>query len=94
MIENNFPFFIIETVGDSRGMQLTTNFPYDGVLGLSPNVDGNSLISLGVPIPVLLKNNGKITNAIVGIDMNRDVTVPSSITLGVIDQTKFRNKTE
>lgn len=68
-------------------------FPYDGILGLSPNVDGDSVLSLGVPIPLHLKRTNKIARGVVGIDMRRD-GVGSTITFGRIDTIRFRNKTE
>lgn len=89
MVEQNFPFFIIESVNDRNNP-----FPYQGILGLSPDVDGDDVLTLGVPLPIHLKNKGRINRAIVGIDMQKDPNVQSSLTIGKFDTTKFRNKTE
>jgi hypothetical protein len=64
------------------------------VLGLSPDINGDNYFTLGVPLPQHLKNIGKIPKAIVGIDMLKDPTLQSTLTLGYIDETKFRNKSE
>jgi hypothetical protein len=38
-------------------------------LGLSPDVDDGDILTLGVPLPVHLKKNGRIAKAVIGIDM-------------------------
>ena len=74
MIDQFFPFFIIESVANGNG-QSGIIFPYDGIMGLSPDVDGDTLISLGVPIPLHLKNTNKIASGIAAIDMYADPTI-------------------
>ena len=81
MIDQNFPFFIIEGVADGNHKSGVI-FPYDGILGLSPDVDGDTLLTLGVPIPLHLKNTNKINKAIAAIDMYSDPNVQSTLVLG------------
>lgn len=69
-------------------------FPYTGILGLSPDVNGDNYLTLGVPLPQHLKNIGKISKAYVGIDMKKDPSAQSTLTLGKFDTSKFRNKSE
>ncbi len=71
-------------------------FPYEGILGLSPNIDDNKdqQFTLGTPIPLHLKTNGKIQNAIVSLDMHQDPKKESFIIFGGYDATKFRNKSD
>lgn len=65
------------------------------MLGLSPNVDGDDVLTIGVPLPVHLKNKGKIKEALVAIDMHRENTPhQSTLTFGKIEQNKFRNTSE
>ena len=91
MIDMNFPFLSIETATDmSRVGKL---FPYDGVLGLSPDVHGDNYLTLGVPLPIHLKNIGKIAKAIVGVNMYRN-SANATMDFGKIDVNKLRNKTE
>ncbi len=91
-VDRNFPFFIIETVDNTKGK---ANFPFDGVLGLSPDISGDDYFTVGQPLPLFLKEKGKIAQAIVGIDMHKESTAQSSsMQLGKIDENKFRNKTE
>jgi len=85
-IDRYFPFMLVNSCNAS--------FPYQGILGLSPNVDDGDIITLGVPIPIHLKNSGKITNAIVSLDMWQDTSKESFMTLGGYDVTRFRNKTD
>lgn len=87
MIDRDFPFYIIESVNVSSGIL----FPYDGVFGLSPDVNGDDYLTLGVPIPLYLKKKDKIKKAIVAIDMHRDSSVESSLAIGKYDTAKFRN---
>lgn len=68
-VEENYPFFIIESLQYNRGDAGIFRFPYDGILGLSPDVDDGDILTLGVPLPVHLKNKGRILRAIIGIDM-------------------------
>lgn len=89
MVEQNFPFFIIESVDDKRNP-----FPYHGVLGLSPDVDGDDVLTLGVPLPIHLKNKGRIRRAFVGIDMHKEPSKQSTLTIGKFDTSKFRNTSE
>lgn len=72
------------------------SFPYEGILGLSPDVRDNvdDPLSLGAPVPLHLKNTGKIAEAIVAIDMYQDTTKTSTITFGGYDKLKFRNLTD
>ena len=72
------------------------SFPYQGILGLSPNVADSvdDPLSLGAPVPLHLKNTGKIASAIVALDMYQDTTKQSTITFGAYDATKFRNLTD
>lgn len=92
IIDNNFPFFIINEVDTiaTKGER----FPYEGVLGLSPDVSGDDYLTLGVPLPIHLKQKGSIKTAIVGIDMHQNTKEQSSLTIGKIDTSKFRNKGE
>lgn len=69
-------------------------FPYQGILGLSPNVDDGDILTLGVPIPLHLKNSGKIQHATVSLDMWQDTSKESFITFGGYDTSRFRNKTD
>ena len=93
VVDQFFPFFIIENVGDAN-MQAGPIFPYDGILGFSPNVDSSSVMSLGVPVPIHLKNTKKIKSAIVAIDISPPDGSASTIVLGDFDVTRFRNKSE
>jgi len=52
------------------------------------------VLTLGVPIPLHLKNTNKIASGIAAIDMYADPTIQSTLVLGAYDITKFRNKTE
>ena len=93
MVAKDFPFFIINSVQKKKNSSKL--FPFDGVLGLSPDISGgDNYFTLGQPIPLYLKSVNKIKQAIVGIDMHKDSTQQSSLTLGSIDTTLFRNKSE
>jgi hypothetical protein len=71
-----------------------STFPYQGILGLSPNVDDGDILTFGVPIPLHLKNSGKITSALVSLDMWQDTSKDSFIVFGGYDTTRFRNKSD
>jgi Eukaryotic aspartyl protease len=71
-----------------------STFPYQGILGLSPNVDDGDYLTLGSPIPLHLKKTGKIQNAMVALDMYQDTTIQSTIMFGGYDESKYRNKTD
>lgn len=90
MIAKDFPFFIISSVKFKKGGNL---FPFDGVLGLSPDVSGDTYFTLGQPLPLYLKSVNKIKQAIIGIDM-QPAGSESSLTLGTVDTSLFRNKSE
>ena len=88
-VDDKFPFFLITGTNDTKNL-----FPYDGVLGLSPDINDGDYLTLGAPIPLHLKKTNKIANAIVSIDMHQDDTHQSTMTMGGFDETKFRNKSE
>lgn len=54
IIDENFPFFIINEV-DTISLK-GERFPYEGILGLSPDVNGDDYLTLGVPLPMHLLN--------------------------------------
>lgn len=82
------PIFLITDVSAKDD----ASFPFQGVLGLSPNVNGDTYSTLGVALPIYMRQQGAIGNALVGIDMRKGGS--STMTLGRFDQTKFRNTTE
>ena len=65
-----YPFLMVESVIDLQDP--TRKFPYDGILGLSPDVDGDNYLTLGVPMPVHMKRKKRINRAVVSIDMKKD----------------------
>lgn len=87
-IDRAFPFMLINGANSS--------FPYQGIFGLSPNIDDDTqdALTLGAPVPLHLKKSGKIQNAIVSLDMWQDTTKDSFIVIGGYDVTRFRNKTD
>lgn len=72
----------------------SATFPYQGILGLSPNIDDGDILTFGVPIPLHLKNSGKIQTALVSLDMWQDTSKDSFITFGGYDTSRFRNKSD
>ena len=84
----NMPIFLITDVSATDG----SSFPFQGVLGLSPNVNGDTYTTLGVALPIYMHQQGAIGAAQVGIDMRKGGG--SSMTLGTFDQSKFRNTNE
>lgn len=91
MIDMKFPFLTIESCFDMT--RIGKLFPYDGILGLSPDVHGDNYLTLGVPLPIHLKNINKIEKAIVGVNMYKN-SANATIEFGKIDPGKLRNKTE
>ena len=87
-----YPFFLIEGVADLQDP--TRLFPHDGILGLSPDVDGDDYLTLGVPMPVHMKKKKRINRAIVAIDMKKGDDQTSTFELGKISTDKFRFKNE
>lgn len=82
---SSLPLFLITDVSSVDG----SSFPFQGILGLSPNINGDAYTTLGIPIPLYMKNEGDIANAFVGISMNK--SGDSSFTIGAFDETKFVN---
>lgn len=81
MIAQFFPFFLITDVSSKNGQP----FPFDGILGLSPNVNGDQYSTLGMALPLYMEQAGKISKALVGINMFNDGT-QSTLTIGSLDQ--------
>lgn len=81
MIDQFFPFFLITDVSSKNGQP----FPFDGILGLSPNVNGDQYSTLGMALPLYMEQVGKISKALVGINMFNDGT-QSTLTIGNLDQ--------
>lgn len=70
----------------------TRKFPHEGILGLSPDVQGDDFLTLGVPMPLHLFNKKRIGQPMVGLDMR--LNGKSTIQIGKIDPGRFRNKLE
>ena len=68
-IDLNYPFFMIDNANNLQDN--TRKFPHEGILGLSPDVDGTDYLTLGVPMPVHLFNKGRIDRALIALDMKR-----------------------
>lgn len=92
IIDMKYPFFMIEAAQDLISPQ--NQFPHDGILGLSPDVDGDDYLTLGVPMPVHMKKKRRINKAIVAIDMKKFDNQTSTFELGKYSTGKFRFKTE
>ena len=92
IIDMKYPFFLIEHVTDLINPQRM--FPHDGILGLSPDVDGDDYLTLGVPMPVHMKRKKRINRAIVALDMKKGDGQTSTFELGKISTDKFRYKNE
>ena len=67
-VDKNMPLYLIT---DVNAKDFKT-FPFEGVLGLSPNVPDNNYTSLGKAIPLHLKDMQMVDNAFVGINMFKD----------------------
>lgn len=61
---------------------------------MSPHVEGDTVLSLGEPLALHLKNTDRIDEAIVSIDLQRDPSIKSTIAFGFVDEAKFPNKRE
>ena len=92
IVDMKYPFFMIEAAQDLISPQRT--FPHDGILGLSPDVDGDDYLTLGVPMPVHMRKKRRINKAIVAIDMKKDDNKASTFELGKLSASKFRYRAE
>lgn len=91
IIDLKYPFMMVESVIDLNDP--SRKFPHDGILGLSPDVDGDDYLTLGVPMPVHMKKKKRINRAVVSIDMKKGDEA-STLELGKISHDKFRYKAE
>jgi len=65
---------------------MSRKFPFDGILGLSPDVSVNgSYLTMGKPMPVFLKDKKRIADPIVALDMRKGEEGGSSIQIGRFD---------
>jgi Eukaryotic aspartyl protease len=87
-----YPFLMVEHAIDLQDP--SRSFPHDGILGLSPDVDGDDYITLGVPMPVHMKRKKRINRAVVAVDMKKGDDQTSTLELGKISYDKFRYKGE
>jgi hypothetical protein len=71
-IDLNYPFFMIDNAGDLQDN--TRKFPHEGILGLSPDVNGTDYLTLGVPMPVHLLKKKRIERALIALDMKKKGT--------------------
>lgn len=71
-IDLNYPFFMIDNANDLQDN--TRKFPHEGILGLSPDVNGTDYLTLGVPMPVHLLKKKRIERALIALDMKKKGT--------------------
>jgi hypothetical protein len=89
-IDLDYPFFMIDNAEDLQDN--TRKFPHEGILGLSPDVKGDDLLTLGVPMPLHLYKKKRIGQPVIGLDMK--LNGKSTIQIGKIEPNRFRNKLE
>lgn len=85
-IDTDYPFFMIDNAMDLQDGE--RKFPHEGILGLSPDVDKNDYLTLGVPMPVHLFKRKRIERALIALDMKK--TGQSTIQIGKYDKGRFR----
>ena len=82
ILASSAPFYLIQNS--------TSNFSYNGILGLNPSYDSTK----SVPLPLVMSQQGQIQAGQVGISIYPDGSKPSTMTIGSYDSTAFRNSSD